>query len=142
MEWFLIYLMVMCEAIASLFAMGKVLFVIGCLGTVAILFVAALTAIDYEFDDVWQNNAVSKIRKVLMCFIVFGAIGFCIAKLIPSQKDLAIIVGAGVTYQAVTSETGKRIGGKAVDLLEKKIDEALKAPEKTEESKKIEGKAL
>lgn len=141
MEWFLIYLMVMCEAIASLFAMGKVLFVLGCLGTGAILFVAAMTAIDYKFDDVWQNSAVSKIRKVLMCFIVFGAVGFCIAKLIPSQKDLAIIVGAGVTYQVVTSETGKRIGGKAVDLLEQKIDEALKSPE-AKETPKVEGKAL
>lgn len=142
MEWFLIYLLVMCESIAALFSSAGALFVIGLVGSVAIFAVSGLTAINYTFDRVWKNPTIIKIRKVLVWFMVLGAICVSIAKLIPNQKDLAIIVGAGVTYQAVTSETGKRIGGKAVDLLEKKIDEALKAPEKTEEPKKLEGKAL
>ncbi|MNZ73021.1 hypothetical protein D3C78_914200 [compost metagenome] len=43
-----------------------------------------------------------------------------------------------MTYNVVTSETGKRLGGKAVELLEKKIDNALKDSDNGEEKK--EGK--
>ena len=38
---------------------------------------------------------------------------------------MAIIIGGGITYEALTSDKGKEIGGKAVDLLLKKIDDAL-----------------
>jgi hypothetical protein len=48
------------------------------------------------------------------------------ATLIPSKKEMAIIAAAGVTYNVVTSDAAKEIGGKGVDLLNKKLDEMLK----------------
>lgn len=146
MEWFLIYLFVMIERIGSLFMFGWGAFWVG-VALYLVIVVACSFAADQwneprKFKEVYDDKSAKlfrKISKVLISFgLIFGIIGF----LLPSQKDAAIIVGSGITYNVLTSETGKRIGGKAVDLLEQKIDEALKAPEKTEEPKKIEGKAL
>lgn len=58
--------------------------------------------------------------------IVFAAI-LChiISPMIPDQKNMAMIVAGSATYHAVTSEPAQRIGGKALDLLDKKLDEAM-----------------
>lgn len=149
MEWFLIYLFVMIEQIGSLLMFGWLAFWFGILLLIFSCIVSAVKADNWSwepktnFKEQWETHGFVKIckntAKILIPIGFFvGTLGF----LTPSQKDAAIIVGSGITYQAVTSEAGKRIGGKAVDLLEQKIDQALKAPEKEEQPKKIEGKAL
>ena len=69
------------------------------------------------------------LKKGRNWLLLYWMIPFSLATvhtLLPSQKNMAIIVGTGITYQAVTSETGQRIGNKAVQLLEQKINDALK----------------
>jgi hypothetical protein len=138
MEFFLIYLMVMCEAISGVLDdMGFMIF-IGFLLLAIPTLIAAFNSTDLEdFQEGMENPVIKKARKWGIVFVVVGVVLVGASKLIPDQKNLAIIVGAGVTYQAVTSETGKRIGGKAVDLLEQKISEALDEP-KLIPQKKVE----
>lgn len=128
-EWILIYLFVMIERIGSMLSFGWLAFWIGCF----LVFVSVcVTGAQFEhtstkFKERWNDEQrlphfMRKPAKWLItCGFIVGILGF----LLPSQKDAAIIIGSGVTYQALTSETGKRLGGKAVELLEQKIDQAL-----------------
>ena len=148
MEWFLIYLFVMIEKVGSLLMFGWLAFWIGVCLLILSAIVSAMKADtwswepDTTFKEQWETHGFVKIcKKVSKWLIPIGLIVGTLGFLTPSQKDAAIIVGSGITYQAVTSEAGKRIGGKAVDLLEQKIDEALKTPE-VKEAPKVEGKAL
>lgn len=132
MEWLVIYFFVMVERIAALLAIGWLAFWIGAaLMGFTILICAMQTDSGYAGSDkvTFTDNIESRwalvSRKVAKWAMIVGMLLGCVSYLIPAQKDLAIIVGSGITYKAVTSETGKRIGGKAVDFLEKKIDEAL-----------------
>lgn len=139
MEWFLIYLLVMCESIAALFAGMGFLIAIGIGMIITSTFVAGINASDLEeFSETLSQLMIKRVRRWGISLFIIGLMLTGVAKLIPTQKDLAIIIGAGVTYQAVTSETGKRIGGKAIELLEQKIDSALR--DKVTES--VKGKAL
>lgn len=144
MEWFVIYIFVMVERLAALLALGWAAFWFGLLLLGLTLMVCALQTDSGSFgstkvtftDNIesrWGRFTV-KVGKWSMVIGLF--LGIC-TYLIPSQKDLAIIVGSGVTYKAVTSETGQRIGGKAIDYLEKKLDDALgdeQAPSKPEQA--------
>lgn len=146
MEWLLIYLFVMIEKVGSFLMLGWVPFWLGLLGIPAIAVCCAMTADGWgeerKFQEVWTDKNATMLKRLCKLMMSIGFIIGTIGWFMPTQKDLAIIVGSGLTYNVLTSEAGKRIGSKAVDLLEQKIDEALKAPEKTEEPKKIEGKAL
>lgn len=148
MEWLLIYLFVMIEKVGSLLMFGWLAFWIGVLLLILSAIVSAMKADtwswepDTTFKEQWETHGFVKIcKKVSKWLIPIGLIVGTLGFLTPSQKDAAIIVGSGITYQAVTSEAGKRIGGKAVDLLEQKIDEALKTPE-AKETPRVEGKSL
>lgn len=127
MEWFLIYLFVMVEKIGSLLMFGWGMFWGGfvCIGIAVIISGINADCGSKTFADYW-NGSFAKVMKRFAVYMVplgfvFGTMGY----LLPSQKDLAIIIGSGVTYNVLTSETGQRIGGKAVQLLEEKIDAAL-----------------
>lgn len=147
MEWFLIYLFVMVERVGTMFMFGWVFFWIGC-GLV--LVACAASGILTEgwnntttFKDHWTEHAFVKLlKRVAKIMIPFGFIMGTIGFLMPTQKDAAIIVGSGVTYNVLTSETGKRLGGKAVELLEQKIDNALNSKEAEKPAEAIKGKAL
>lgn len=139
MEWFLIYLLVMCESIAALFAGMGFLIILGVVMIIGSTFIAGINASDLEeFSESLSQPMIKRVRRWGISLFIMGLVMTGVAKLIPTQKDLAIIIGAGVTYQAVTSDTGKRIGGKAIELLEQKIDSALK--DKVAEP--VKGKAL
>lgn len=154
MEWLVIYFFVMVERVAALLAMGWIAFWLGAaLMGLTILICAMQTDSGYggqgkvTFTDNIESRWAMVARKVAKWTMIVGLILGIVSYLIPAQKDLAIIVGSGITYKAVTSETGKRIGGKAVDFLEKKIDEALNdapIPEavKKEAAQSVQGKAL
>lgn len=145
MEWLLIYLFVMIERIGSLFMFGWGAFWIGVVVYVIVLFACCMTADTWNekrtFKEIYDDKSAKLFRKISKILVSVGLVLGIIGFLLPSQKDAAIIVGSGLTYNVLTSETGKRIGGKAVDLLEQKIDQALKAPE-AKETPKVEGKAL
>lgn len=153
LTWFLIYLFVMIESITALFS-GYVGMISGGVAIYAIM--AILSAIaaheascyhnytkeQESFSWWWDNHkTIGKFKKLGKWLLSLGIVFMILTHLIPSQKNLAIIVGSGVTYELITSDTGKRIGGKAIELLEKKVDEALKSDEaKPEEKPKSEAK--
>lgn len=130
MEWFLIYMFVMIEKFSSALNLGWAAFWIGfaCLGCT--LFAANMIAIDSGLTtgEQMKQPLFNTCTKVCKWAMILGFIAGMLSHFIPSQKDLAIIVGSGVTYKAVTSDTGKRLGGKAIELLEKKLDNALETP--------------
>lgn len=142
MEWFLIYLFVMIERVGTMFMFGWVFFWLG-LALVLLACFASGILTEGTFKDHWTDHAFVKLLKraakiMIPCGFIMGTIGF----LMPSQKDAAIIVGSGITYNVLTSETGKRLGGKAVELLEQKIDSALNSKEVEKSAEAIKGKAL
>lgn len=134
MEFLVLYMFVMIEQFAALLALGWAAFWGGLLVTAFVAAISGMLTQDSGYSGqrpviTWSqnfNNPTAKtVRGVAKWFMIVGIILGCLSYLIPTQKDLAIIVGGGITYQAVTSETGKRIGGKAISLLEEKIDSVL-----------------
>ncbi len=136
MEWFLIYLFVCIEKFATALSTSWLLFWIPGLLLFAVVFFSVICGLDEDFKETWNHDVSKFIKSIAKWLMPLGFVFGTIGHFLPSQKELAIIVGSGVTYQAVTSETGKRIGGKAVDLLEQKIDEALKPAEDSKEKSK------
>lgn len=128
MEFLALYFFVMVERLTALLNLGWGFFWGGLslIGLTVIL--CAMQVSDYyerSFSDMYESKYAVAARKVGKWCAIFGLVVGSLSYLMPSQKDLAIIVGGGITYQAVTSETGKRIGGKAISLLEQKIDSVL-----------------
>lgn len=147
MEWFLIYLFVMIERVGTMFMFGWVFFWLGLAITLIACAASGILTDGWNntttFKDHWEGHAFVKLLKraakiMIPLGFIMGTIGF----LMPSQKDAAIIVGSGVTYNVLTSETGKRLGGKAVELLEQKIDNALNDKTETKPDEPIKGKSL
>lgn len=108
MEFFLIYLMMVLPNIKVFFAIF-----------------GAITLIASGFMVVahWCNNDdTPTFVKVWFGFALASIIMAC---LIPNKKETAMIVAGGVTYNVVTSEPAKQLGGKALELLNKKLDELI-----------------
>lgn len=82
-----------------------------------------------DFDERWEKlkkGMFAKFgRRILYVMWFIPIFMFTVHTLLPTQKNLAILIGAGATYEAVTSESGKRIGGKVIQLLEEKLDGAI-----------------
>lgn len=146
MEWFLIYLFVMIERVGGLLMMAWVPFWLAVVVLFALFIICCMGASEYDesrtLSEIWNDKTATIVKRLCKWIIpvsfFIGIIGF----LLPTQKDAAIIVGSGVTYNVLTSETGKRLGGKAVELLEQKIDSALNSKEETKPAEPIRGKAL
>ena len=124
MSWFIIYLFVSIEKIATFLAIGGSVFWWSILALVATYGLALFASKDNEsFKDNIEKFA--KYRKLTITFACVGALFYSVSVLLPSKKELAVIVGAGITYNVLTSDSAKEIGGKAVELLKKEIDKAL-----------------
>jgi hypothetical protein len=140
MEWFLIYLFVAIEKFAAALALGWGVFWLGALITVAVFFIAACRSdTDYPknrtFEYFWKEDYFSKgSRRIAKLMMVFGFIFGTIGHFLPSQKELAIIVGSGVTYNVLTSDPAKALGNKALILLNKKIDSALESEDNNDQA--------
>lgn len=138
MEFFLIYLFVMVERIGSMLMFGWGAFWIGILLLAATAFTCMMTASEYserrDFSTIWKDSTATLFKRISKYLIPIGFIVGTLGFLTPTQKDLAIIVGSGVTYNVLTSEPAKRIGSKAVELLEQKIEDALKKEEPNPEA--------
>lgn len=146
MEWFVLYLFVMIEKLSGLLNNG---YAIAAWSLAAVAGVAVICFFYWlesgeEFIEVFNTALAKRARKIALWFFAIGLSLGVIGSLLPNHKQLAVIVGTGLTYQAVTSDQGKRIGGKAVDLLEKQIDDALKdekaitiPPQVTEKAKEL-----
>jgi hypothetical protein len=112
---------------ASMASAGGVMIWVPVAALCVVGFVCLVVSIETRdtFEEVWDSKLPSVVKKVSKFSIPVGILFVSIATLIPTQQQLAIIVGSGVTYNVLTSEPAKQIGGKALELLNKKIDEAL-----------------
>lgn len=156
MEWLVIYLFVMIESVAKFLALGWAAFWAGAILIGLSVMVCGMQVSDYPKTVTFSENMAEPYaklaRKVGKWLMIFGFIFGGLSMLIPDQKNMAIIAGTGITYKAVTSETGQRLGGKAISLLEQKIDAALadtpdpkadaKPLVKADKASIVEGKAL
>lgn len=124
MTFFLVYLFTQIENIAALFALGGTLFTWSLIFALATYPTAFILGNKETFDN-WLVR-MNKFRKWNYFLAVIGAIFFVIGSLLPNKKDLAIIVAAGATYEILTSNEAKEVGGKALELLKKQMDDALK----------------
>ena len=125
MEFVLLYLFISIEKIAAFLAIGGTLFK---WSFITYLFTCVLSfAMSKDKEDLQAWNVkLKKHRTLAVAGVIIGGLLFTTSSLLPTKKELAIIIGGGVTYQMVTSDTAKEIGGKAVELLKKQIDDALK----------------
>ena len=126
MEFFLIYLFVMSSEIAAMMlTLGKVLLIPTAIALVVSTFICVISGIEGVFEEMWNSEVMTFIKRLSKWCIPIGLSLIIFSKLIPNEKQLAIIVGSGVAYNVLTSEPAQRIGGKALELLQKKIDRAL-----------------
>lgn len=129
MEFFLLYLLTTVGSIASLLKIGGVFFIFASIFLVIGVIVSVITAVEYGETIEEQLNKFKNIfGNSLKTILILSAISYSLGSMLPTERNMAIIVGGGVAYQAVTSETGKEIGGKAVELIMKKVDELLAEP--------------
>lgn len=132
MEFLVIWLFVSIEKIAALLAIGGSVFFWSMLSVAGLYVLSFVTSKDKEdFSDNVKKTKRYRVTAQMLAFV--GAFMFVTSALLPDKKELAIIIAAGTVYNVVTSEPAKQIGGKAMELLQKKINEALKdgTPEKS-----------
>lgn len=125
MEFFILWVFVSIEKIAAFLAIGGTLFKWSLIAYGSTYLLAFVLSKDKE-DMLAYNTKMSKHRKLAVTGVIIGALLFTTSALLPTKKELAVIVGGGMTYQLLTSDTAKEVGGKAVELLKKQIDDALK----------------
>ena len=126
MTYFMLYLLTSVGKISALLELGGVFFWIAVVASAFIVLICMIIA--SETNDTFKellDKAKEIFYKPLRFVLIAGALSYTIGTLLPTERDLAIIIGGGITYEALNSDKGKEIGGKAVDLLLKKIDEAL-----------------
>lgn len=125
MEFFLLYLFVMIEKLAAFLAIGSSVFFWSGAAAVSTYALSFLASADKgEFQEYLTKTKRYRRWSIVAAF--FGVFMFVTSNLLPSKKDLAIIVAGGMTYNVLTSEPAKEIGGKALELLKKQMDDALK----------------
>lgn len=123
--FFLLYLVIAIENIAEFFSVLTVLGWVGLVLCGAALFIIGFcwgspSLSGVSFKEFFQPLKKTYTRCIYACIflILFGSLG----KLLPSQKDMIIIAAGTATYQAITSEAGKEVSGKAYDALLRKLD--------------------
>jgi len=125
MEFFVLWVFVSIEKIAAFLVIGGTLFKWSLIAYGFTYLLGFLLSKGKE-DMQSYNAKMSKHRKLAVTGVIIGALLFTTSALLPTKKELAVIVGGGMTYQLLTSDTAKEVGGKAVELLKKQIDDALK----------------
>lgn len=116
--WFLIYLLVQIEQISAFLAKGEALIWISLVATGGLLFGSLIAE-----RKLWEE--FPKVLKTIKVAVIVGVLGVFFSYALPTQKNLAIIVASGATYEVLTSDTAQRVGGKAINALEKKLDEIM-----------------
>lgn len=109
MEFFILYLWMISGNIGALLLLG------GLVTGLLTLFCGIYHSC--ELREEWPTW----LKRCLICAIVC----LTLCTLIPSKKDIALIIAGGTVYNVVTSDTAKQIGGKGIELLNKKLDDYL-----------------
>lgn len=137
--FFLLYLVIAIENIASFFTLFSVLggIAIG-LGIIFIIF----SGISYDCATTYEkvssySEYIGPYKKILKRGFIIGIVLIFVGnlgKLLPSQKDMMMIAGGTAAYHVLTSDASKEIGSKVFDNLLEKLDTIAK--EETAEEEK------
>lgn len=129
MEFFLIYLLTSVTKVATLLKISGVFFWATVVFTIFGVFVSM--AVGNEYNSTIKEE-LSKFKelfgKYIKTLLITTSILYTLGAILPTERDMALIIGGGLAYQAVTSDKGREVGGKAVELLIKKVDELLEEP--------------
>ncbi|UOL48855.1 hypothetical protein [Pseudomonas phage Astolliot] len=136
MEFFLMYLAVSIEKIAGFLSNGFVVAIIGAAIYLAVLFGSSMESCDGKEStaEIMKHPIQKSFVRVGKAFVILGLIAGCIGSVLPTKEELAYIIGGGVTYNVVTSDTAKRLGTKFLDAVESKLD-AMDTPKPVEPEK-------
>lgn len=132
----MLYLLTSVGKISALLKIGGIFFWLAVVVSAIIVFICAMisTGTDLTGAEI-KDKAMKIFYKPIKFVLITGALSYSIGAILPTERDMAIIIGGGITYEALTSDKGREIGGKAVDLLLKKIDDALEPIKPSEPSK-------
>lgn len=134
MIYFMLYLLTSVGKISTLLKLGGVFFWIAVVMSAFIVVISMMIVTGTKLTMVEvKDKAMQIFYKPLRFILIAGALSYSAGTLLPTERDLAIIIGGGAAYEALNSDKGREIGGKAVDLLLKKIDEALEEPKTNNE---------
>ena len=124
MEFIVIWLLVSIEKIAAVLALsGGIMW--WCVLIYISTYLGSVILSDGKEKLKLNLTRTSRTRKIsVLVWIICGVLSV-VSALLPSKKEMAVIIGGGVTYQVVTSEEAKEFGGKAVDLIMQSVDKAL-----------------
>lgn len=129
MEYFLLYLLTSVGKVAALLKMSGVIFILSAVVIVIGVIFSILASLEHGETIEWGlGKFKSAFGKPLKAILISTAVLYSLGSILPTERDMALIIGGGVAYQAATSDKGKEIGGKAVELLMQKVDELLEQP--------------
>lgn len=135
MIYFMLYLLTSVSKVSTLLKIGGVFFWLAIV--VSVLIVIGCVVIWMESDltlNEIKDKAMKLLYKPIKFVLIAGALSYSIGSILPTERDIAIIIGGGIAYEALTSDKGREIGGKAVDALIMKVDEILASPPTTKET--------
>lgn len=123
-EYFLIYLFTSVEKIADLLSLFWLIALLSLFFALASLLVLPSIPAITEREKRVQDSS-PKIFKWSVAVLIISTLLGAIGNLLPDKKDLALILAGGATYKVITSPEAKEVGGKALGVLNKKLDEYL-----------------
>lgn len=124
MTWFLLWVFVTIEKITAAIASMASLVTWGVVLYIGAFVLAVLISKDRE--TLSENNSKFKVyRRIGVAMVIVGAMSSFVSTVMPDKKELAMIIGGGVTWNVLTSDTSKELGGKVIQLLNKELDEAI-----------------
>lgn len=130
MEYFLLYLLTSVGKVATLLKMSGVIFILSAVIIAIGVIISIIVSLEYREPIDWGlGKFKSAFGKPLKAILISTAILYSVGSILPTERDMALIVGGGIAYQAATSEKGRELGGKAVELLMQRVDELLEKPE-------------
>lgn len=142
MEYFLLYLLTSVGKVAVVLKMSGVIFILAAVFTAIGMIISGISSVEY---DTTLEEALGKFKstfgKPLKTILISTAVLYSLGSILPTERDMALIIGGGVAYQAATSDKGRELGGKAVELLMQKVDELLEQP-KEHKVDNIKGETL
>jgi len=142
MEYFLLYLLTSVGKVAALLKMSGVIFILAAVFTAIGVIISGISSVEHSTT---LKESIDKFKstfgKPLKAILISTAVLYSLGSILPTERDMALIVGGGIAYQAATSDKGRELGGKAVELLMQKVDELLEQP-KEHKVDNIKGETL
>lgn len=125
-EFLLIWLVVMADSIKDMLSMIGKSFIVFVGVYLMVWLCYTITTSDNDFRDQDKADAsFAKYRKFTIIMLFITAFVGGIGKIVPGTKEVAAIIGGGVTVKMLTSDEAKKIGGKSLEILNKKLDELI-----------------